>query len=360
MKMKRVLFFASVTLTYSLLAWGCCRTEPASFGVNMSGGEFGGVYPGELGVHYGYPAAADLDYFKEKGLTLIRFPFRWERLQPELYGELNERDLELMKAFVAAAKEREMPIFIDMHNFGRRSMDGGKTQTLIGEGPELTADHLADAWGKLAAAFKDDGLWGYDIMNEPHDMSANAPWFGIAQAVIDRIRTVDTRTPIVISGDSWSSGERWLQFSDTLRLLKDPANKLIFQCHQYFDHNSAGSYGKRNEEGVFLPSTYEFEGATPQTGVERIRPFVEWLRKHDLKGLVGEYGIPDDDPRWNVVLDNMLKYMQENNVSGTYWSAGPRWGKYRLAVQPYENYTVDRPQMEVLSKYGACRKAKAE
>ena len=43
--------------------------------------------------------------------------------------------------------------------------------------------------------------------------------------------------------------------------------------------------------------------------------------------------------------------MQENGVAGTYWSAGPRWGKYRLAVQPYENYTVDRPQMEVLKKY---------
>ena len=308
--MKR-LFFCTM-LCCSALLGGCDRSQSSSlpFGVNMSGGEFGGVYPGELGVHYGYPTAKDLDYFKEQGLMLIRFPFRWERLQPELYGELNDRDLALMKEFVQAANDREMPIFIDMHNFGRRSLDGGKTHVVIGEGPELTADHLADAWERLAVAFKDYGLWGYDIMNEPHDMSSNESWFSIAQKVIDRIRTVDRTTPIIISGDSWSSGARWLQYSDSLRLLKDPSNKLIFQCHQYFDHDSAGSYGSRDENGVFIPSTYEAEQATPQTGVERIRPFVEWLRKYDLKGIVGEYGIPDDDPRWNVVLENMLRYMQ--------------------------------------------------
>jgi len=78
---------------------------------------------------------------------------------------------------------------------------------------------------------------------------------------------------------------------------------------------------------------------------------VEWLRKYNKKGMVGEYGIPDDDPRWNTVLENMLIYLRDNGVPGTYWSAGPRWGGYRLAVQPSENYTKDRPQMAVLEKY---------
>ena len=70
---------------------------------------------------------------------------------------------------------------------------------------------------------------------------------------------------------------------------------------------------------------------------------------------MGEYGIPDDDPRWNVVLENMLIYLQDNGVPGTYWSAGPRWGAYRLAVHPSNNYSVDRPQMAVLEKYTKVR-----
>jgi hypothetical protein len=36
-------------------------------------------------------------------------------------------------------------------------------------------------------------------------------------------------------------------------------------------------------------------------------------------------------------------------VSGTYWSAGPRWGTYPLSVQPVNG--ADRPQMAVLQNY---------
>ena len=43
------------------------------FGVNLSGAEFGGIYPGVDGTHYGYPTYKDLDYFKGKGLNLIPF-----------------------------------------------------------------------------------------------------------------------------------------------------------------------------------------------------------------------------------------------------------------------------------------------
>jgi endoglucanase len=34
--------------------------------------------------------------------------------------------------------------------------------------------------------------------------------------------------------------------------------------------------------------------------------------------------VPDDDGRWLDILDAALKYLQENGVNGTYWSAGPR------------------------------------
>jgi hypothetical protein len=51
------------------------------------------------------------------------------------------------------------------------------------------------------------------------------------------------------------------------------------------------------------------------------------------------------------ILDAALKYLQENGINGTYWSAGPRWGDYPLSVQPTNNYTQDRPQLSTLLKY---------
>lgn len=333
------LFLAACLTSACLLAHG----ENASyFGANLSGAEFGGVYPGVDGTHYGYPGENDLDYFKKKGLTLIRFPFRWERIQPQIGGELNSTELEKMKRFIRAAEERDMPIILDMHNFARYSFDGGTNYDLIGASSRLTPEHLADVWIKLATEFQDfTNIWGYDIMNEPYAMSTEVPWFNIAQTVINAIRTVDTHTPIIVSGDSYSSSLNWVYFSDNLRNLVDPADNLIFQAHLYFDNDCSGTYNEN----------YDDEGASAQTGVERARPFVEWLKQYGLRGIIGEYGVPDNDSRWLVTLDNLLNYMKQNGVSGTYWSAGPRWGSYQLSVQPTNNYRTDRPQMQILERY---------
>ena len=82
-----------------------------------------------------------------------------------------------------------------------------------------------------------------------------------------------------------------------------------------------------------------------------MRPFVDWLKRHGKRGMVGEYGVPGDDPRWLECLDLFLDFLAENGVEGTYWAAGARWNKYILGVHPEENYTVDRPQTSILTKY---------
>lgn len=320
------------------------------FGVNLSGGEFGGhylaqgdPYPGQYGTHYAYPLPEDLDYYNNKGLKLIRLPFRWERVQRELNGALYTFDVDKMKAVVQGANDRGMKIFIDMHNFGRRGQTSEFDLKII-DGPNsgVTRHHLADCWKKLALEFKDYNLWGYDIMNEPHDMGS-ASWFDIAQEVIDSIREVDVNTPIIICGDRWSSAYYWPGFSDNLKNLYDPSDKLIYQAHLYFDRNESGSYS----------GTYDSEGTTPQTGVNRAIPFVNWLKENNKKGFIGEYGIPHNDERWNVVLENMLIYLRDNAVTGTYWSAGTRWGGYTLSVDPSDSNPkgTDRPQMSVLERY---------
>lgn len=331
-----------------------CKTSTSCFGVNMSGGEFGGLYPGTYEAHYVYPTAADLDYFKTKNLNLIRFPFRWERVQHELDGPLNSFDIDKMKEFVQAAEDRNMPIILDMHNFARRQIN--KQDILIAV--QITREQLANCWRQLAQEFKDyNNIWGYDIMNEPHDMWYGMRWHQIAQAVIDSIRTVDTKTPIIVSGDRWSSPayNHWTIYNDTLYKLKDPANNLIFQAHLYFDKDQSGSYTK-TVDGRKVPSTYEEEGAYPEIGVDRMKPFVKWLGDHGVRGFVGEYGIPDDAAdleKWGLVLENFLQYLYDNKIPGTYWSAGPRWGNDRLAVQPAHN--VDRPQMRFIEKFTNCK-----
>ncbi len=305
---------------------------PAPFGVNLAGGDFANE------SDYQYPHAAELDYFKSKGLTLIRLPFKWHRIQPEINGPLAEKDLNAIRNFVWDARTRGMWVLLDMHNYGRNKVDG--TTYVIGE-PELPIESAGDVWRRLAEEFKDfDNIYAYGLMNEPYGMTSHTPWVNIAQEMIDAIRTVDTKTPIMVGGESYSSADRWQSVSDNLRNLVDPSGDLIFEAHVYFDNDASGSYDK----------SYDEENTTENTGINRLKPFVEWLERYNFRGFVGEYGVPDNDPRWNVVLDKTLAYLQENHINGTYWAAGSRWGNHHMSVHPYNDLS-DRPQMEVLEKY---------
>jgi len=60
-------------------------------------------------------------------------------------------------------------------------------------------------------------------------MLESTPWMKIAQASILEIRKIDTKTPIIVGGNHWSSAYRWLEVSNDLKYLYDPANNLILK-----------------------------------------------------------------------------------------------------------------------------------
>ena len=323
-------------------------TSSFDFGVNLAGAEFDeDNMPGTLDQQYTYPNAEELDYYKSKGLKLIRLPFRWERLQHEFGGNLETENLNRIKGFVKMVTDRDMQVILDLHNYGRYRLNG--VDIIIGTNDDVSIANLKDFWTKLANEFKDEThIWGYGIMNEPHDMLSDTPWFSIAQEIINGIRTVDTKTTIVVGGDSWSSAERWKEESANLKDLVDPSKKIIYEAHVYFDADAGGFYG----------SSYDDEGASADTGVNRVQPFVNWLKDNNLRGYIGEYGVPDDDARWLTTLDNFLKHLKDNCINGTYWAGGPRWGSDKMAIDPTDETGesdpasgTERPQMEIVTKY---------
>lgn len=293
------------------------RALPWTTGVNLASAAFGGVYPGVVGTHYGWPQADDLDYHKARGMELIRLPFRWERVQQTLFGPLDPAELGRLDAFLDLAEQRGMLVIPDMHNFGRYSIAG--VEHIVGS-TQVPRGAFADVWGRLAAHLKNrDCIWAWGIMNEPYAMGPHT-WKTTAQLGVNAVRAHDVSRPILIGGDAYSGAHSWLTYSADLHEIVDPADNLVFEAHQYFDADHSGRY----------VGSYDAEGAYPEAGVDRLRPFVGWLRQHGLRGFIGEYGVPDDDPRWLVVLEKTLAYMRENNLPGTYWAAGPRWGAYKL------------------------------
>ncbi|MFA6287347.1 MAG: cellulase family glycosylhydrolase [Opitutaceae bacterium] len=330
-------FFINGTDSFTVLGSGAVP-PPTMIGVNLSGAESGTVLPGTYGTNYIYPSPANIDYYKARGLELIRLPFKWERIQPTLLAPLNTAELARLDAVFDAIEARGMRVILDLHNYGRYSLAG--TTYIVGS-PQVSRAAFNDVWTRLADHFKArDCLWAYGLMNEPHGMGTYT-WKDSAQGAINAIRTVDTTHAILVPGDSWSGAHSWLTASANLADLTDPADNLIFEAHQYFDNDSSGIYDQ----------SYDGEGAYPTVGVDRLTGFVNWCQTNGVRGYIGEFGTPDSDPRWNTVLENTLAYLQANQISGTYWAGGPWWGTYSLSSEMRAAHD-EAPQMSVLQNYG--------
>ena len=314
-------------------------SQASPYGVSLSGMEWGtGNIPGTAGSNYFLPTAQEFTYYKGKGLKLFRIPFLWERMQESLGGSLNSTYLSQLDGVVSAATSAGVSVFLDCHNYARYN---GNVITSSGGPTQAQFDSL---WTKLAAHYAGNTtVWGYDIMNEPHDLGG-VNWQTVAQATVNAIRKVDQGHTIIIEGDNWSHGSTWTSNNNNYYQMTDPNNNLVFEAHQYFDSDGSGNYTNNTVAG---------NGDNEQTGVTLITPFVNWCTTNKVKGMVGEYGIPNDadQTNWNTLLTNFLTYLQTNCIMGTYWAGGPAWGTNPLSCEPTNNYTTDASQMSVLENF---------
>ncbi|WP_269539018.1 glycoside hydrolase family 5 protein [Cerasicoccus fimbriatus] len=293
-------------------------------GVNLAGAEFSGFA-------FWQDNPQEWDYYHSKGLDLIRIPFKWERLQPTLYGAVDFTDLD---AIVALADARGMKVVLDMHNYARYNGN------VIGT-TNVPNAAFADVWRKLADHYKNESaIYGYGIMNEPH--GTGGLWPAAAQAAADGIRDVDSNTWIIVAGENYSSASTWRTSNPNLD-VQDASGKTMYEAHIYFDQSwpaGDGSY-----------SSFDNENPEDDRGVRLVHPFLLWLQEKNARGFIGEFGVPNNDARWNVLLDEFMAHISAYGMSGTYWAGGENWGNYALDISPTNSYTTDAIPMQVLENY---------
>ncbi len=323
---------------------------PYRRGVNLAGPEFGDV-PGKLHFTYTYNNENSFKYFGERGFTVIRVPIRWERIQTKLNGPLDPENLKELKQNIVWAKKYNSTVVIDVHNYCRYSQEinGKRVGALIDaevDGKVLVSSaDFADLWTKLSTEFKDEpGVYGYGLMNEPNNMG-NSDWKAISNAAVKAIRDNKDTKLILVGGNHWSNAANWEGINGPTSWVNDSANHFLYEAHCYFDHDNSGSYKKSYADELAANPKLEMLGA------ERLAGFIAWCKKNNVKGFLGEFAAPRDDPRWNVVLEHFMDALDEAEFGGTYWAAGTFWGDYPMTLQPADNFKTDRPQMQVMLKH---------
>ena len=326
-----------IILTVLLLTRLNAQNNVLPFGVSLCGAEFGvDNLPGVYNVNYTYPDKDEIKYFAKKGVSVMQLPFRWERIQKTPFGPLDAGELGRMTSFLNDCAASGVMVIMNMHNFARYKMNN--VEYVVGN-PQVSVSAFKDFWKKMSTALLGfDNIYALDIMNEPHDMGEYS-WFSAAEEAINGIRKVNKDVYVMVEGECYSNASSWPEVNDRLKNLQDPSDRIIYNAHCYFDDDYSGRYTR----------SYEQTFTTPQTGVENVKPFVTWLKANGKKGFVGEFGVPKNDQRWLVVLDNFLKYLTANGISGSYWAAGAWWKNYPLSLHPIAGN--DQPQMGVYSKY---------
>lgn len=312
---------------------------PYLTGVNLAGAEFGPYEPpdgprGEFGTQYTYPISEITPgydsprYFLSKGMNTFRLPFRWERLQHELEKPFDSKEIARLEVTVDRLTKLGAWVILDIHNYARYEDE------LIGS-EAVPAKAFADVWRRLANRFGDNSRVIFGLMNEPYEIDSEV-WVDAANDAIKAIRETGATNIIFVGGNSYSSTMHWYEDFNAAALLhiSDPLDRVVFEGHLYLDMRSTG-----------LKETCVNE----RIGVERVQPFLRWLRENNKVGFIGEFG-GGKNARCARAIANLAETIGKNKdvvLGWTYWAAGPWWPTgYFTSIEPEEGQ--DAPQLVAL------------
>jgi endoglucanase len=308
-------------------------------GINLAGAEFGDKLPGVYGRDYQYPPLHVIEHYRSLGLNLVRLPFRWERLQPELGGSFSPKEEKHLVGLSHYLGERHMMMVLDPHNYAHRKLsgDGWQSSHLIGS-PEVPTLAFVDFWSRLASLFKGHGNVIFGLMNEPYGLASEA-WLDIVNHVIAGIRGRGAANLVLVPGVAYSGAHSWISAGNgVLERVKDPAHNFAFDVHQYLDEDSSGTHPN---------------AVSPTVGSERIRAFEDWARKRRMRGFLGEFGASEDETSQLALADLCRSLLESPDVwfGWAAWAGGPLWpANYMFNLEPHPD-GKDRPQMMILASY---------
>lgn len=289
--------------------------------------------------------AGGLGFLVDRGVSLIRVDFRWERLQPVLGQALESAEVARITAMLDAAAAHGLRVVLDCHNYGHYKTAGSPRVESAQGGWAIGSDHVPidayeDLWRRIVATWGEHpAVWGWELMNEPVNMGSDGVrrWQRASQATVDAVRAAEAdgrHRAVLVAGYNWSTVRGWDEING-VPWIDDPLNdpdRLLYTAHHYWDSDHDSSYGVESPRSL----SGDTDEAYAAVVVDELRQFTTWLRRHGVRGAVTEVGWPDNDgaQAWNVVAERWYRQADAARLHVTAWATGAAWADYELA--PYE------------------------
>ncbi|OUM66065.1 glycoside hydrolase family 5 protein, partial [Piromyces sp. E2] len=292
-------------------------------GVNESGAEFGaGKYPGTYNKDYIYPDVKAIQTTMNQGMNIFRVGFSWERMQRRLNADFDATEFKRLDNVISYITKQGAVAILNPHNFARYN------NGIVGS-RQVPNSAFSDFWKRMAQKYKNNGKVWFGLVNEPHDMPTKQ-WFAAARDAVNAIRAVGASNTILVPGNAYTGAWCWNDKSYgganaevALQYFSSRDKGVIFEVHQYFDSDYSGTH----EQCVQRPCNKLFVN------------FVEWLKRNQLKGFVGELGAAVNR-NCKACVEEAISYLEQNSnyvVGWAWWAAGPWWGNYMYSLEPKGN-----------------------
>jgi hypothetical protein len=242
-------------------------------------------------------------------------------------------------------------VIIDLHQTAGYVYLAGNPQDSSLWGSQALQDRLVQFWEMIAQHCANRGaeIYGYDLLNEPHD--ENGTWNALANRLTLAIRARDTTHAIIVESSDYASPKA---FSG---LMPTPDSNTIYSFHFYLPDEFASQGEHGNPIGTNYP-TRVWSKAFLETQLQQVIQFQE---KWHVPVLVGEFGVPcyaDPESRAAYFEDCMSLFEKEGFDYCYYgYRDTERYDldhdNYQAEYGPMARYVGSTPVLDVVLRYFA-------
>ncbi len=234
---------------------------------------------------------------------------------------LDEAVDHLVENVLPWARKYGMMVVVDMHQ-----VPGGFFKAFGAQGvftrQEFAEDYF-DAWRRIARRLKGnhDVIYGYDLMNEPHQKVVTGKWnyWTIQGRAALEIRKIDPVTPIVFNANEASSPEAFRYFSPVA------LDNIIYQVHFYRDNKY--THGRWTSPDKALKYPDESRGFDKEYLRRRMVHARRFQEKHGARIYCGEFSACGWAPGAERWMQDVIDIMEEYGWDWTYhaFREAPMW-----------------------------------